>query len=217
MNRYPKRFNHHAPNKLDYYGPSSPNNKQDYYGPSSPNNKQDYYGPCSNNAAVPPDFGVERASWSKSSGGGNGAAYEGDKYSGYPSNGEFRSTRGTGSSSGGDTLRYDPPNPKESSGSRNSFYSHEEREQGGGSMLSNNKMGEFWSERKHQSDRGMTNENNPKSRAAHHQHQQHQLPLRQQWQSNVRSSCPSKRGLRCDHHHISSTAAPSCCHLTPLI
>ncbi len=192
MNHRPKRFKHHAPKKLDYYGPCSNNNSSS-------------------------EFGVERAtSWSKSSsGGGNGTAYEVDKYSGYPSsNGELRSTRGTGgSSSGGDAVRHDPSgHPKEISESRSSsIYSHNEQEQGGGGlMVPNSKMGEFWPEQQiHQSGRGMTNVNDPKSRAVHQQ--QHQLPppRQQQWQSNVRSSSfPSKRGLRCDPPTMSTVLLP---------
>eukprot|EP01084_Bolivina_argentea_P251564 421964_1 len=167
MNHHPKRFNHHTPGRG--------RNKQDYYGPSS-------------NSAARPDFGVERGGGFSKGSGGNGMTYESDKYYGYPSNGEFRNTRGTGSSSV-DRLRYDPLNPKESSSGSNSVYLHEEREQGASVPKT---TGAFWSEQKPQhSDRGVIQNENNKSRAVH-QHQQ--LPLCQPWQSNVRSF-PSKRDL----------------------
>ncbi len=175
MDRHPKRFNLHTPGRG--------RNKQDYYGPSS-------------NSSARPDFGVERGGGFSKGSGGNGMTYEGDKYSGYPSNSEFRNTRGTGSTSNSsssiDRLRYDPPNPKESSNGSNSFYFHEEWEQGASVPKT---TGAFWPEQKPQhSDRGVIRNENSKSRAVH-QHQQ--LPLCQPWQSNVRSF-PSKRNLRCD-------------------
>ncbi len=181
LNRHhqPRRFNpHHSPgkgrNKLDYYGPSL-------------------------NRTARSDLGVERGEGFSKGSGGYRMPCEGDKYSGYSTNGDFRYTRGIGTSSNStdNKLRHDPPpNPKEASSGSNNFYFREDWEQG--ASVPETTAGAFWSEQKPQhSDRGVLRNENSMSRAVH-EHQQPQIPLRQPpWQSSMRNF-PSKRSLRCD-------------------
>ncbi len=190
---------HIAPRRFNKYAPEGGARKQ-----------KDYCGPSLNNARLP-DFEVERSVWSNNGGGCGSGANEGDKYSGYPSNGEFRSSRGSGSDSNIDMMRFDSPNPKESGGSSSSsFYFHEPKQDELVPCRSSSlpKTGEVCPpERWPQSDNIGTvrNENCNKSRAVYQQQQQgQQLPLlHQQWQSNV-NSFPSKCNLRYDNHLISA-------------